>query len=69
MEDQAEYWSVADLIRRGLFDSRESVQRLVKMKRFPAPRKTAGRALWRRAVIEQWYRQGGIMWIPRRVRQ
>lgn len=68
MEDQSVYWSVADLIRRGLFDSRESIQRLVKMRRFPAPRKIGGRALWKRATIEQWYRDGAIIWIQRRHR-
>lgn len=66
MEDQGQFWSTADLIRRGLFDSVPVIQRLVRQGRFPAPRKIAGRAMWRKSVVEQWVRDQPWKWIPRR---
>ena len=65
MTDQAKYWSVADLIRYGLFDSRDAVERLVRLRRFPAPRKISGRVMWQRKSVEDWFRNQSIVWIPR----
>jgi hypothetical protein len=65
MEDQAKYWDTACLIRYGLFDSRDSIKRMVGLRRFPAPRKVGGRAVWKRSVVEDWVRNQSILWIPR----
>lgn len=65
MTDQSRYWGVAELIRYGLFDSRDTIERMVRLRRFPAPRKVFGRMMWKRRVVEKWFDDQSICWIER----
>lgn len=58
-------WTVTDLLRKNYFNSEQSIRLAIRDRRWPKPRKIAGRLLWEPERIRAWVASGAVCWIPR----
>jgi hypothetical protein len=60
-----ELWGIIDLLRNGYYDSDEAVRVAMRNRRLPKHFKIGNKVRWQRKTIEDWFRNGSIMWIER----
>lgn len=60
------YWGLSDLIRMGFYESEPAIRQAIKNRRLPQPRKIGHKLKWRSSIIQAWFDNGTLYWIPRR---